>query len=74
MTADAGPVNGSLLNQTPKSYLTLSAVGEVDEDRDGSLTVPAEAAVRDERDPLTPSLLRERGWTDPELRWAWGDR
>lgn len=76
MTSDARPVNGSLLNATPKTYLTLSAVEDVSQPRDRSLTVPPEAAVRDERDPMTAELMREglHAITELELRALWGDR
>lgn len=54
--------------------LTLSAVGQLAQRSDGEASPPAEAIVRDERDPLTPQLLDELGWTDNERRFAWGDR
>lgn len=82
MTPATPAVKGSLLNPTPKSYLTLSALGEVAQQVDEGPTVlvedhgyalisiggpvPAEAAVRDERDPAV--------WTELEYRFAWGDR
>lgn len=76
MIPQRGDVNGSVLNSTPKTYLTLSAVGEVGGHRDEGLTVPAEAAVRDERDPMTVGLLREglQAIAECELRALWGDR
>lgn len=62
-------VNRPLLNPTPKTELTLSAVGENAQPSDRSAAdeaAPAEAVVRDERDPYI--------MTETELRYAWGDR
>ena len=75
MTAAGPRVNGA--ESVLKSELTLSAVGEVAQHVDGGPAVPrpslfpapvppAEAIVRDERDPYV--------WTEAELRLAWGDR
>lgn len=76
MTVGERPVNGSLLIQTPKTYLALSAVPEIGPQRDGGLTDPPEAILRDERDPMTVDLLREgrHAVTELELRALWGDR
>ena len=48
--------------------LTLSAVGEPEQQLGGALTelAPPVALVRDERDPYP--------WTEAELRLAFGDR
>jgi hypothetical protein len=55
-----------------RTDLTLSAVGDRPQHVD---RVPAEAAIRDERDPLTPRLLAELDhYTESELRALWGDR
>lgn len=72
MTLEGPDVNGALLIPTPKTYLALSAVGEPEPQRDEGLTDPSEAALRDERDPMTVQLLREQGWTETELALAWG--
>lgn len=66
MSVAVRPVNAPLLNYTPKSELTLSAVGDLDLEPAGSPAPPAEATVRDERDPYIE--------TETELRYAWGDR
>lgn len=67
---DVNPVADPLL----RGELTLSEVGAVIQPSDRSPAPPAEALVRDERDPLTAQLLDELGWTDNERRFAWGDR
>ena len=55
--------------------LTLSAAGEAGPQLDGVPSAPVEAALRDERDPLTPRLLAELDhYTEGELRALWGDR
>lgn len=58
-----------------RTYLTLSAAGERRPEVDGARSAPAEAALRDERDPLTEGLLAElTHYTEAELRALWGDR
>lgn len=75
MSVVNGPVCGPVVAETVlRPYLTLSAVEGVAQRSDGETSPPAEAIVRDERDPLTPQLLDELGWTDNERRFAWGDR
>lgn len=67
MNAQAVAVNGA--DSLLRSKLTLSEAPDVAQHLDGSLApelAPAEAAVRDERDPFI--------WTETELRLAWGDR
>jgi len=71
MSAFVDPGPEHVLN--PK--LTLSAVGEGGPQPKRGSSAPAEAAIRDERDPLTPGLLAELDhYTESELRLIWGDR
>lgn len=68
-------------NEVRRRYgLDPIKVSDCDPDRDpcpdcGAQNVPpAEAEVRDERDPMTRALLGELGMTETELRYLWGDR
>jgi hypothetical protein len=66
-------VKGVMLNQTPKTVLPLSAVGEAVQVPDRGPSAIAD--LRSERDPLTSGLYAESAHvSESELRALWGDR